>query len=62
MPSTTKVTMVTPVVRERLNSQGLLIPKMPKKMPNREANSASFKMKTMVRFSFLMVCMAIPSL
>ena len=58
MPSTTKVTMVTPVVRERLNSQGLLMPKIPKKIPNRHKNSTSFKMNTMVRFSFLMVCMA----
>ena len=50
--------MVTPVVRERLNSQGLLMPKIPKKIPNRHKNSTSFKMNTMVRFSFLMVCMA----
>lgn len=59
IPSTTKVTMVTPVVRERLKSHGLLIPKIPKNIPNRDMNNASFKMKTMVRFSFLIVRKAI---
>ena len=55
MPKTAKVSMVTPVVRFKLKSQGLLMPKMPKKMPNRETNRASFKINTMVRFSFLIV-------
>lgn len=55
MPSTTKVTMVTPVVRERLKSHGLCMLKMPKKMPKREANRAIFSKKTTVRFSFFII-------
>ena len=51
--------MVTPVVLEKLNSQGLLMPKIPKNMPNRDAKRAIFKIKTIVLFSFLIICIRV---